>query len=386
MTRAVSADLIGPLPRFLTDGAGISVSQVCAPTGDQIWLVNDYQLGRAVLTDPRFSRAAAAAPGAPRFNTANPAPTSIMSMDGADHARLRRLVANAFTPRRVRELTPVVRQLADQQLDEMERAGPPADLIAMYAAPIPFAVVTALLGVPPEDRAVFGECVGVLFDVTATGERQKARRSFALYDYMSTLIDRKRREPGDDLLSALAQAQVAGALSRAELIDLGLALLTAGYETTVSQIGLCALAALLDPVATASGADFFHPAVIEELLRLTPSTPLSFPRVALEDIRLGDVVIEAGQAVVVSLLHANRDPGAFGDPEDIRVTDRLPHLTFGHGPHYCLGAQLARAQVGIAIDALFRRFPQARLARGDDAVVWTDGHAVRGLRRLMVEW
>lgn len=296
MTLAVALDQFGPLPGFLRGDVQGPVTWVRMPTGDEMWLVSDYALGRLVLTDPRFSRAAAARPEAPKFNTANPAPSSIMSMDGDEHARLRRLVNGAFTARRVTGLTSYIEQLTDQLLAALAEAGPPADLIASFATPLPLAVVTTLLGVPVEDRELFQSRVEMLFDISMSTPLEKAQHGMALVDYMSTLIERKRQRPEDDLLCALIEARDGGALSQTELVDLGLALLMAGYETTVGQIGLSVLWYLTDPALRArlDGGDV-PPAIVEELIRLTPAAPVSFPRVALEDVQLGDVTIRAGQ-------------------------------------------------------------------------------------------
>jgi cytochrome P450 len=360
----LTADL-GPLPDFLRVNTSTTTGvPVTSPTGDTIWLVTGYAAGRRVLTDPRFSRAAACLPGAPRMNTVNPAPTSVMSRDGDDHARLRELVAGAFAPRRMAALEPRVRALAEACLDDLEAAGPPADLVATLALPLPLAVAGALLGLPDGDRDTVRGFASVLFELSASSAADKARRGFEMYAYMSRLLDRKRDEPGEDVLTDLVRALDAGGLSRAEAIDLALALLTAGYETTVGQIGLSVLALLRG-----------HRASIEEYLRLTPSTPATFTRVALSDVDLGGgVLVRAGEAVVVSLLHANRDP------------DRKAHLTFGAGAHYCLGASLARLQLRTALEALARRFPGLRLATGTGAVAWHEGFITRGLNRLMVSW
>lgn len=388
MTAAVAPDQLGPLPDFLSPDPRGPVTLVRMPTGDQMWLVSDYALGRVVLTDPRFSRAAASRPGAPKFNTANPAPSSIMSMDGSEHARLRRLVNGAFTARRTAALGAYVEQLADELLDAVERTGPPADLIAAFATPLPLAVVTTLLGVPVDDREQFASRVEMLFDITASTPLDKARHGMALVDYMSSLIERKRRQPGDDLLCALIGAQDGGTLSPAELVDLGLALLMAGYETTVGQLGLATLWYLTDPALQErlAGGEV-PPAILEELIRLSPAATVSFPRVAVEDVRLGDVTIRAGQGAVVSLLHANRDGAAFPDPERLAEEGRaMAHLTFGVGPHYCIGAPLARLQLGTALGKLIRRFPGLRLAPDAEAVRWKDGMATRGLANLLVTW
>jgi cytochrome P450 len=388
MTHVVGTDRLGPLPAIVAPGGAGPVARVSAPTGDQVWLVSDYRLGRLVLSDPRFSRAAATRPGAPRVNSVNPASTSMMSMDGAGHARLRRLVAGAFAPRRVAALAAQIRRLVDDLLDEVCSADRPVDLVAAFTVPLPCTVISVLLGIPADDRAVIRDWAGVLFDVSAGTDRDKMRRAFALVGYMSKLVDRRRAEPGDDLMSTLIAAHDVGRLSRAELVDLAVAVITAGYETTAGQLGLTILSLLLDP---APRRELRHPAtaaaVLEEYLRLAPATPTTFPRVALEDVDLGGVTVRAGQAVVVSLLHGNRDGVVFTDPHRLSSTRRsAAHLTFGHGAHYCLGAELARLQLNIAVPALLRRLPDLRLAAGADAVGWNEGMATRGPARLRVTW
>jgi cytochrome P450 len=377
---------LGALPALLAQAGAGPATRVRTPAGDEVWLVTDYRSARTVLTDPRFSRAAAARPDAPQLNTANPAPTSIMSMDGADHARLRRVVADAFSPRRVAALAPDITRRVGQLLDELVAAGPPADLIARYAGPLPVAVITTLLGVPEADRDRVREWAGVLFDLSVGTEADKARRGYALFAYMSELIDRKRAEPADDLLSTLIAAAEAGTISQVELVDLALAVLTAGYETTVAQIGLSVLSYLRERTPELL-ADDASAAVIEEQLRLVPSTPMTFTRVAVVDVPLGDVTIRAGEAVVASLVHANADPSIFPDPQRLCPTGRgSAHLTFGAGAHYCLGAGLARLQLRIAVPSLLRRLPGLRLADVAEPVTWYEGLATCGLTRLVVTW
>ncbi|MEU0162745.1 cytochrome P450 [Streptomyces sp. NPDC006261] len=356
-----------------------------------MWLVSDYALGRLVLSDRRFSRAAAVVPGAPRLNSAAPSPTSMMSLDGTDHARLRRIVVAAFTTGKVSAMAPLVRRTATDLLEGMSRGGGSADLVASFAEPLPVAVLGALLGVPVEDREIFDSSVEVLFDITASSDLEKSRQQLLLVDYMSTLIDRKRLRDDDDLLTDLIRAHDGDALSKAELVSLGLALLTAGYETTVGQISLAALAILQGGVPREWVKDEKRvDALVEELLRATPSTALSFPRVALEDIEIGGISVRAGEAVVVSLLHGNRDGSAFTEPEFLRDDRSGAHLTFGHGIHRCLGAPLARLQVRSALLQLFAFFPELRLAEDESparaAVVWKDGLITRGLSSLRVTW
>ncbi|GAA2679493.1 cytochrome P450 [Streptomyces lunalinharesii] len=375
----------------LTDAPGeegAPVRRVTTPTGDQLWLVTSYALGRTVLSDPRLSRAAAVARGAPRLSDTAPAPSAMTSMDGPEHARIRRIVAGAFTTRCAEALRPLVERLTDELLDGLATQGPPADFVAHVAAPLPLAVLCRLLGIPDEDRDQFRSSVGVLFDITARPSAEKTRQRLMLVYYMTTLIERKRRCPDDSLMSTLIRTRDSeGALSEHELVNLGLALLMAGYETTVGQIGLTALALLTDHDhrRTLRSRSAWTPAAVDEYLRLVPATPLSFPRVALQDVPLGPVTVRAGEAAVVSLANANTDPTVFPDPVASLET-RPPHLTFGHGAHRCLGAHLARLQVSTAIGRALGRFPELRLAAGDASVRWTRGLATRGLTRLIVTW
>ncbi len=382
-------DRLGPLPAFMTPGEA-AVIPIVTPMGDKMWLVRDYALGRAVLADERFSRAEATRPGAPRFNDAQPAADAMMSMDGADHARLRRVVTGAFSTRRVAAMAPAVERLADQHLDALAAAGPGADLIAHVANPLPLAVLCSLLGIPPEDGDTFRDWVEVLFDIAASSPREKSRRRIELVDYMAGLIERKRGRADDDLLTALIAEHGRGVLSKGEMLTLGLTLLMAGYETTVGQIGLSVFALLSDPGALAelrADPELLDP-MVDELLRLTPSTPLSFPRVAVEPIRLGAVTVQAGEAVVVSLLHGNRDATTWQQPEQLcpAGAQDAVHLTFGHGVHRCLGATLARLQLRIVLDRLLRRFPGLCIDPGPGPVVWKEGLSIRGLARLRVAW
>jgi cytochrome P450 len=384
----MSVDQLGPLPEFLGPVAD-DVVRIVAPTGDKMWLVRDYALGRLVLADRRFSRADAVGRNAPKFNDAQPVPDSMMSMDGAEHNRLRRVVTGAFTNRRIAGLAPYIERLADEHLEAVAAAGPGADLVDGLANPLPLAVLCTLLGVPPGDGERFRDWVEVLFDISASSPREKSRRRLELVGYMTELVESKVAEPRDDLLTALVAAQERGELSRGELLTLGLTLLMAGYETTVGQIGLSVLSLLADPVAyeqLRAQPDRLGPAV-EELLRLTPSTPLSFPRVAVEPVTLGSVTIQAGEAVLVALLHGNRDGKVFAEPERLALDGRdTVHLTFGHGVHRCLGAPLARLQVRIVLERMLVRFPTLRLAAVPEPVTWKDGLATRGLSRLLVEW
>ncbi|WP_410676222.1 aminotransferase class I/II-fold pyridoxal phosphate-dependent enzyme [Amycolatopsis sp. cmx-4-68] len=384
-----TADQLGPLPGFMQPGPE-GVARVVTPTGDDMWLVRGYALGRAVLTDKRFSRVAALAPDAPKFNDVQPAADSMMSMDGAPHTRLRRLVSGAFTTGRIAKMRTFIEELTDRHLDTIARLGHGADLIENLARPLPLAVLCRMLGVPEQDSGEFGGWVDVLFDIDASSPRDKARSRIKLIDYVTELLEHKRRDPQEDLLSDLLAVHDRGELSTNELLTLGLTLLMAGYETTAGQIGLATLSLLADRAVLDELIE--HPDrignAVEELIRLNPSSPLAFPRIATEPVQVGDITVQPGEGVMVALLHGNRDTDVFTDPETMHIASgrSSSHLTFGHGEHRCLGAPLATLQVRIVLERLLRRFPAMRFADVDTPFSWTDGMATRSLAQLRVAW
>ena len=383
------ADQPDPLTGLMQAGAE-DVARIVTPTGDDMWLVRNYALGRSVLTDKRFSRVAALGPKAPKFNDAQPAADSMMSMDGSRHARLRRLVSGAFSTGRMARMSTFVEELTDRHLDTVAGLGHGADLIGNLAWPLPLSVLCSMLGIPGEDTLRFRHWVEVIFDIDAIPPREKARYRIELIEYINELLGHKRREPQEDLLSDLITVHDRGDLTMNELLTLGLTLLMAGYETTSGQISLAILSLLTDRSVYEELTE--HPDrignAVEELIRLSPSTPLAFPRIATEPVQVGDVTVQPGEGIMVALAHANRDADVFAEPESMRiVTGRdASHLTFGHGVHRCLGAPLARLQVRIVLERLLLRFPTLRLADVPEPVAWKGGMAIRGLSKLLVAW
>ncbi|WP_225825342.1 cytochrome P450 [Streptomyces naphthomycinicus] len=371
---------IGPLPIDCDPDDTTPIRWVRMPNGAGCWAVSDYRLARQVLADPRFSRAAALAPDVARVASIDPSPDSIISLDGTAHARLRRIVAGAFTERRVTALRPVIEDRVRELLDELAAGDQPADLVAGLAAPLPLSVLCHMLGIPVTDQESFREWVPVLFDLDGAGPENRAR-AFRITHYMAKLIGQKRREPGDDLISALIQAaDTEGRLTNRELVTLSLSLLMAGYDSTADQITLAFLGLLHDPArADALRADpGLVPAEVEELLQTNSSAPLSFSRAVTEPVRVADVTIRPGEPVLVFLLGANRG---------LRRSEGTPagaHLAFGHGVHRCLGAPLARLQLATVIRLTLDRFPRLELAEDVDGLHWKPAAATRGLTRLHV--
>ncbi|WP_020666787.1 cytochrome P450 [Amycolatopsis nigrescens] len=367
------------------DGDGMI--RVKLPYGEPAWLATRYADARFVLGDRRFSRAEASAHDAPRLS-ASQNNTGILAMDPPDHTRLRTLVAKAFTVHRVERLRPRVRELAEGMLDEMIATGPPADLVENYALPIPVAVICELLGVPAEDRPQFRVWSdGLLTTSGFTAEQFDANRE-EIRAYMGGLIEQHRAEPADDLMTALIEARdVRDRLTELELIDLCVGILVAGHETTASQIPNFVHVLLERPEALAKLRE--HPellnSAIEELLRFVPlGAGASFPRYATEDIQVGDVLVRAGEPVLVAVGAANRDALRFDSAEELRLDrESNQHLGFGHGVHHCLGAPLARLELQEAMGALLTRMPGLHLA-GD--IVWKTQLIVRGPRTMPVGW
>ncbi|WP_405639784.1 cytochrome P450 [Streptomyces uncialis] len=361
--------------------------RVRMPYGEPAWLVTRYADARLVLGDQRFSRAAAAARDEPRQSEGR-ADGGILSMDPPDHTRLRSLVAGAFTARRAEKLRPQVRELTAGLLDDLEAAGPPADLVDRFALPLPVAVICRLLGVPTEDRPRFRVWSDAALSTSSlTAAEFKANRE-ELRAYMAGLVELHRQEPRDDLMTTLIEARDGGdRLSEVELIDLCVAVLVAGHETTASQIPNFVLTLLDHPdqLARLRARPELVPDAVEELLRFVPlGSGAAAPRYATEDIEVGGTLVRAGTPVLVAAGAANRDALRFTAPGVLDIARAgNQHLGFGHGVHHCLGASLARMELQEAVGALLARFPGLRLA-GD--VTWKSEMLVRGPRVMPVAW
>lgn len=369
------------------------VAKVRLPSGDEGYVVSRYDDVRTVLADPRFSRAAMLDEGAPRLTAAPPMGGSLFTMDPPEHTRLRKLVSREFTARRVQNLRPRIQQLTDEMLDQMEKLSPPVDLNPVFAFPLPVMVICELLGVPFEDRDRFRAWSDAFVSLTAHTEEEVLQQRIEMFQYLGELVQRKREEPADDLMSALVAVheEDGDRLSEHELIIMGITLLVAGHETTVSMIGKCVLTLLRHPEHLAALRErpetIDH--VVEELLRLNPIGDGGPFRVTLEDVEIAGTTIPRGSGVIAAVASANQDPDRFGEETGAFHPARptaTAHLALGHGPHFCLGAALARAELQIAISSLIRRFPRLRLADDVDNLEMTSGMMVHALRALPVAW
>jgi cytochrome P450 len=350
-----------------------------------------YQEVRQVLSDSRFSREAAVRPGSPVTNPAGSNPELLVGMDPPRHTRVRALVAKAFSPRTVERLEPRIREIVAGLLDEVGARGMPADLVPLLAGPLPIMVICELLGVPDADRAQIREWAGVLIAETAYTREEIASAIGQVDAYLAKLIAQRREDPDDALISALIAVNDQGRhLSASELVSNVQLLLMAGHETTASQIGNCLVTLFQHPDQITLLRDHpeLLPRAVDELLRDSKLTSSTLPRVATQDTTVGGAAIRAGEAVIPLIATANRDPSAFPDPHrfDITRTSPAPHLGFGHGPHYCLGAQLAKLELHVTIGALFTRFPTLRPAISLNDLDWKEGLSTRSLRAPPVTW
>jgi len=369
--------------------------RVRTPFGNTAWLVTRYADVREVLGDAeRFSNRSAMpfagvdeeVAGTEEERRAG----SLLLFDPPEHTRLRRLLTCEFTVKRIRRLEPRITEIVDDALDAMAAAGPPADLVADFALPVPSLVICELLGVPYADRAEFQGRAATQLDVSRPVE-ERLRTGTESREYMGELVDRARKEPGDDMLGMLVREH-GDELTRAELAGIASLLLIAGHETTANVLGLGTLALLRDPAQAALVRD--DPAAVapavEELMRYLSVVHTGVPRRVTRDTELAGQQLAEGDLVVLSLPTANRDPEAIGDGADPDVLDvtraAAPHVAFGHGVHHCLGAPLARMEMAVAFPALLRRFPTLAPAVADDEVDFRSATVVYGLRALPVTW
>jgi cytochrome P450 len=379
-------------PLYAELGRDEPVSRITLPYGGEAWLAVRHADVRCVLADPRFSRAAVVGRDVPRVRPEiDDQAASILNMDPPDHTRLRKLVAKAFTVRRVEELRPRAAELTAELLAGLRAAGPGADLVGHLAVPLPVTVICELLGVPVADRDVSRAGADAALSTSGMGPAERAAARDRMVAYMAGLVAQRRRTPTDDLLGALVAARDDGDhLNEGELIALGIGILVAGHETTMNQIGNMVFTLLTRPDRGAAlrGDRDAVAGAVEELLRFTPlGASAGFPRIATEDVELSGVTVRAGEAVVVAVHAANRDPAVFPDADELRL-DRAEnrHIAFGHGTHHCLGAQLARMELQEAIGGLLREFPDLRLAVPAADVPWRAGALVRGPRALPLAW
>lgn len=348
--------------------------------GSPAWFVTRQADVRTVLADPRFVNNARAVTGAvdPRAALMEKLGVpedyvrylagSILDTDPPDHTRLRRLVSRAFTVRRIQALRPRVEAITEALLDDLERAGDPADLIETFAYPLPITVICELVGIDEADRPAWREWGRALVSMEPDRIGPAVPQ---VVDHIHALVERRRATPADDLLTGLIRAhdEDGDRLSDAEMVAMVLALVFAGHETTAHLIGNATAALLTHPdqLALLRADPGLWPGAVNELMRWCGPVLLTRMRYATDDVDLGGTVVHRGDAVQAVLVSANFDPRVYADPDRLDVTRLVEahgdgHVGFGYGVHYCLGAALARQEGEVALHALFDRFPHLALA------------------------
>ncbi|MDF2709766.1 cytochrome P450 [Nonomuraea muscovyensis] len=365
------------------------ISRFPFPDGHEGRLVTGYDLVRSVLADSRFSSRKELMRHHPLVDLGEievpPAPPGeFLLMDEPQHSRYRKPLVGRFTVRRMRLLTERVEQVTAEHLDAMEKAGPSADLVTAFAKPIPSIIICELLGVPYEDRGSFQEHIDTFLG-GEVGDEELIAAYTATQQYLAELVVAKRANPTDDVLSELTDSD----LTDEELRGVALILLSAGFDTTANMLALGTFALLRNPeqLAALRADPALTDKAVEELLRYL-SVAKTFMRTALEDVELGGQTIKAGTTVILSYATANRDPERFADPHtlDLQRQDG-GHLAFGHGIHQCLGQQLARVEMRVALPALLNRFPTLRLAvPADEVALRPETADIYGVKSLPVTW
>ncbi|HEV3362257.1 MAG TPA: cytochrome P450 [Pseudonocardiaceae bacterium] len=374
------------------------VHQAVLPLGTRAWIVTRYPDARAALNDPRLSKDAVRSSTlmsnqgvsqgtSPQTTSEHDMFRHMLNSDAPDHTRLRKLVTKAFTARRIEALRPRVQEISDALIANMvdNAANGTLDLLDNFAFRLPITVICELLGVPEEAHDDFRRWSNTLISAGPRDEAQVA--ALATAKYLTELIETKRAEPGDDLLSALVRASDDDdSLTTGEVLAMAFLLMVAGHETTVNLIGNGTLALLRNPeqLAALRADRALLPSAIEEFLRFDGPLNLATFRFTTEQIELGGVTIPKDEFVMISLLAANRDPHQYEEPDRLDLSRDPSHVAFGHGIHFCLGAPLARMEAEIAFAGLLDHFESIELAVPVEDLAYRHSSLMHGLTHLPV--
>lgn len=368
------------------------VTEAVMPRGLKVWLVTRYADARDALANPALHKNMRDAQHLFKHHQTKTSTggfgadltAHMLNSDPPDHTRLRKLVAKAFTMRRVELLRPRIEEITETLLDNMSEE---VDLVNDYAFPIPVTVICELLGVPQADQDDFREWSTALVSAVSAESVRTASASMAAY--LRALVETKRAAPTDDMLSTLIQPQDDGdELTEIELVSMAFLLLVAGHETTVNLIANGVLSLLQNPaqLKTLIATPALLPGAIEEFLRYESPINHATLRYTTEPTEIGDKTIQAGEFVLIALTSANHDKTRFGAEAETLDITRPPggHLSFGHGIHFCLGAPLARLEGQIAIGRLITRFPNLILKTEANNLRWRNSTLLRGLETLPI--
>jgi nocardicin N-oxygenase len=360
------------------------VRRVTLITGERVWLATGYAEVRTILSDPRFS-----AGGGPLHRTSwsdkERRIGRLLHNDPPEHGRYRHLVNRAFSARRIQAIEPRIREVTREQLDVLASRAQPADLIESFALPVPERIIHDMLGIPEADRPEFRALVETLLRRGLTPDEGQAVVDSAL-ERMCRVIDAKRTDPADDLLSEiLSEAD----LTDVELSDLAITLLMGGFLTVGGMVAESLAVASRHPGALdglLAGREQGE-LVIEELLRYITIIQYGIDRVTHTGLSLGNCVIQAGDRIVAFLPTANEDPSLCPAPEMLDTTrPRVRHASFGFGPHQCVGQQLARIELRVMLTELLSRFPDIGIAQPAECLPRRTQTVIGGFRQLPVTW
>src|SRR5580693_3252767 len=372
----------GDLPDELLDMVATQpVSRVRLTDGRPCWLVLGYTECATVLADPRFGREHV---GRPQVRVAG---TRDISMDGSEHAAVRRVAARAFTARRIDGYRPLVQRHVDELIDALEAEPQPGDLVSGLVAPLPLRVVCEVTGVPDGDWEMFYGWLAGINSIVAYGSDDAVAARSELDAYLAGLVKAKRANPGDDLLSAWT-TETTHDLTDPELVELTVALLLGGIEVNTTSAGVRALFQHPDQMEKLRAAPEKAAAAADEILRYTAVSAMSRVQVVATDTELGGFAMRAGEHIMAVGVAGNRDPRVFHDPNvfDIDRVQAAPTLAFGYGPHVCLGSALGKMQVELATIALLQRLPGMRPAIPLDELPWRHDRINCGLKSFPVAW
>lgn len=369
----------------------MAIRRVPTQAGDEAWLVTGYDQVKALLADRRLGRGHPDPDNAPRFTSSvvlGKPHKATAQQEMEKHALMRRMLAPEFSAKRMESMRPRVRHLVNDLLDDLVRQGQPADFHEAVSFPLPVLVICELLGVPADDREEFrswSEAMSTLND------EQKSMRGFTkLWAYMAELVAQKRKNPADDVISRMTREHPDA--GEQEIAQLSAGLLFAGHETTVAAIDRAVMLLSLHPEQWQTMKDpDAVPAVVEEVLRHRAplerrSDDSGMPRYAMADIEIEGTVVPAGDLVLLGIDQANRDPGRFPDPAAFVPRVPNPHLSFGHGFRFCVGAPLARVELAETLEALVTRFTAFGLAADPSTLSRRTEQLVGGVAQLPVRW
>ncbi|MGW2598648.1 cytochrome P450 family protein [Streptomyces klenkii] len=386
-----------PYPLYARMREAGPIHRVLFPSGVTAWLVTGHEAAQKTLADPRLGknhdrgndrwRERASIMPEPQHSQLQ---VHLLHQDPPKHTTMRRLVTDAFAPRRVEGMRARFQEMADALVDAMPADADSADLVRCFAARFPFQVLAEVIGLPPHLAARFRREWGKV--VAPVGPADPGRPAYEallreLQGYIAEVVADRRGAPGDGLLSRLVAARDGGELTPEELDSMIFQLLVAGQEPVTNQITTAMVSLLRHPGALARlrAEPGLMPAAVEELMRLDSAFELTTWRFLAEDADLHGTRVPAGDSVIVSLCAANRDPGRFPDPDTLDL-DRAqgPHLAFGHGVHFCPGAALARIELQVAVGTLLARLPGLRLAVPEEELPWIPAVLGRGTAELPV--